>query len=324
MSCILAEIVYTIIKEKPRYKAKYLTSATRKRKEKLIMTGTAKIIPFPGQEEERVSLTKSELSKMLGEAARQAIELYASAPSSSEVLTVKSKPHHMTPEERRQKLSPYKSDGGKKATAATPIRDPAKIKGIRDFFLDRGQLREYAIFSVGLTLGIRASDLLTMKVGDFMNPDFTFKNRLDVIEMKTDKRNRPLLVDYAKNALKIYLASRGGDLDLQDYMFVTNRKLSDGRQAPLSLSLFNQNLSYAGSSVEMHLSSHCMRHTFALYMNLYGKSEMEGQLNYMSLLMTQMSMNHANLSQTLAYTGLSQDVMDEKRTALSQYLADNT
>lgn len=283
------------------------------------MNTAANIIPFPGsqQDAEYCLVKKSDLQAMISEAAAQAVRQFSGE------RTISKKNHHMTADERSQKLSPYKSNGVKKATAAVAIRDLAKVKAIREYFLSSGKVREYSVFSVGLTLGIRAKDLLNLQIRDFINPDLSFKDRLDVIEMKTDKRNRPLLTDYAKQAILTYLETRNKP-KMDDYMFVSRNKLPDGRNAPLSLSLLNENLAAAGETVGLHLSSHCMRHTFSLYMNLYARSETESNLSYMSLMVTQMAMNHANLSQTLAYTGLSQDMMDEKRIALSSFLLENT
>ena len=59
-------------------------------------------------------------------------------------------------------------------------------------------------------------------------------------------------------------------------------------------------------------------------MNTHGSSETSDNLDYMSLIVTQMAMNHANLYQTLSYTGLSQEMMDEKRKAVSDFLLENT
>ena len=265
----------------------------------------AQIIQFP-QRDELYTIGKNELQALITESV------------SSAMRGTTRKRTHMTPEERQQKLSPIKTNGVKKATAAHPIRDPKELKAIRGYFSSNSMYREYAIFSVGLTLGIRANDLLALKVKDFMNEDGTFKDRLDVIEMKTDKRNQPLLTDYAKEALSLYLAHRNKVCSPEEPMFLTNRL------SPCSLSLFNQNLLKCGEALNLRLSSHCMRHTFAYLMNTHGSSETSDNLDYMSLIVTQMAMNHANLYQTLSYTGLSQEMMDEKRKAVSDFLLENT
>lgn len=271
----------------------------------------AQIIQFPQQQENTIQLTPSQLQEIIKSAVAQAIQ--ENAP----------KRRKLTPEERQRKLSPVKSNGGKKATAALPIKDPKTIKAVRDYFMARGDVREYAIFSVGLTLGIRARDLLQLKLSDFMNPDGTFKKRLDVIEMKTDKRNKPLLTQYATDAMELYLLTRPG-YTLDEPAFLSSWKNLDGTPKCYSLSRYNERLAEAGEAIGMHLSSHCMRHTFSLYMNLYAGSETQNNLDLMSLTITQMAMNHSDIKQTLAYTGLSQDMMDEKRRSLSDFLEKNT
>jgi len=269
------------------------------------------LIQFPVREE-KITLSRRELQEIVN----------ASVSSVLSELNLKKKTRR-TPEEKVRTLSPYKSNGVKKATAALPIKDVSIIKSIREFFIQKGNLREYAIFSVGLTVGIRAGDLLCLKVRDFLKEDYSFKERLDIIESKTDKRNKPLLTDYAKEAISLYLKSRGS-VSLGDYLFASREFLPDGRHKPVSLNTYNRELGKAGEALGMHLSSHCMRHTFALYMNTHADSQIGKDLDYMSLMVTQMSMNHSCISQTMAYTGLTQEMMDEKRRSLSAYLLENT
>lgn len=281
---------------------------------------TANVIKFPEQEIPTgyVLLSSDQLSQIVQDAVIKALEAQEGG-SNVKVEKLPSKKSRGLTEP-----SDVKSNGVKKATAAVAIRDVNQIRGVRDYFLSIGDTRDYAIFSTGMTLGIRIRDLLKLKVRDFLKSDGTFRERLDIIEMKTDKRNRPLLTDYAKESIKVYLAERG-EYSMDDYMFISKWQDSGkGIHSPISLTMFNKRLAEAGEQVGIHLSSHCMRHTFAYMMNMVAHSKTEEDINYFSLVVTQIAMNHASLAQTLSYTGLTQDMMDEKRREISVYLSENT
>lgn len=262
-------------------------------------------IVYLPQQDDSITISRSELQNIVAQAVQDA-------------LSSTKKKRHMTREERKQAVSSYKEDGSKKATAAVPLKDTKDIKAVRDYFLSSGQIREYAIFSVGITLGVRASDLLDLQVKDILTPAGQFRDRLDVVEMKTSKRNRPLLTDYAKQALELYFKVRKNKYSPEDSLFITNQGSS------CSLSFFNRKLREAGEALNLRLSSHTMRHTFSYLMSTQTAGATESNVDYMSLFVTQMAMNHSSISQTLSYTGLTQDMMDERRKAVSHYLLENT
>ena len=260
-------------------------------------------IVYLPQQDDLVTISKAELQAIVMQAVQSALG--------------SSKRTHMTKEERSQSLSPYKENGEKKATAAYPLKDPKDIKAVRDYFLSSGDLREYAIFSVGLTLGIRASDLLSLQIQDVFTPSWRYKERLDIIEMKTDKRNKPLLTEYAIEALEQYLSTRKR-CSQDSPLFITTQKTS------YSLSGYNRKLREAGKALNIRLSSHTMRHTFSYLMSTQSAGTTEEVIDFMSIFVTQMAMNHSSIAQTLSYTGLTQDMMDDRRKAVSSYLMENT
>lgn len=265
------------------------------------------IIYLPRQED-TVTVSRSELQELIAQAVQGAL--------GSQVK----KKHHMTKEEREEAASPYKKDGSKKATAAYPLKDTEDIRRVREYLLFSDQVREYAIFSAGLTLGVRANDLLSLKVKDVFDSSGEYKDRIDIIEMKTDKRNKPSLTKYAKEAIDLYLETRKKIKSPEEYLFRTNNI----KGSPCSLSYFNTKLREAGEALGLRLSSHTMRHTFSYLMSTQTAGVVEGNISYMSLFVTQMAMNHSNISQTLSYTGLTQDLIDERREIVSQYLLERT
>lgn len=263
------------------------------------------IVYLPRQDD-TLTISRAELQEIVAQAVQGALN--------------KKKHHHLSKEERKQAVSPLKSDGSKKATAAYPLKCSEDIKKVREYLLSAGLVREYAIFSVGLTLGVRASDLLSLQVKDVFDLSGEYKDRIDIIEMKTSKRNKPLLTEYAKKAIDEYLKVRKQIVSPEEYLFRTNNI----KGSPCSLSYYNTKLRETGEAVGLRVSSHTMRHTFSYLMSTQTSSVTEQNITYMSLFVTQMAMNHSNISQTLSYTGLTQEMIDERRIAVSKYLLENT
>lgn len=51
-----------------------------------------------------------------------------------------------------------------------PIRKKEDILQLKNYFLDKGEIRNYAMVVVGLNVPIRISDLLNLKWNDVYNP----------------------------------------------------------------------------------------------------------------------------------------------------------
>lgn len=68
-----------------------------------------------------------------------------------------------------------------------PIKDLADIRKVHDYFMDKRQYRNAAMFTVGINVGLRVSDLLNLKFSTFYNDDWTPKVNTEIVEVKTLK-----------------------------------------------------------------------------------------------------------------------------------------
>ena len=50
------------------------------------------------------------------------------------------------------------------AHAADPVRSLDDIRAIQNYFLNKNQIRNYALFTVGICSGLRVSDLFALKL----------------------------------------------------------------------------------------------------------------------------------------------------------------
>lgn len=107
--------------------------------------------------------------------------------------------------------------------AAEPIRDQKQLKALADYFLQRGQLRNYVLVVVGASTALRSSDLLQLRWSDVYDATRkVFHTHITVLEKKTGKTKTVALNKQVVQALCLYFPYRRGD-----YIFASNRK--DGR-----------------------------------------------------------------------------------------------
>ena len=71
-----------------------------------------------------------------------------------------------------------------------PIKNTEDIKRLKNYFLDKGKLRNYAMVTVALNTSLRIGDLLRLTWGDVYNfKTAHYREHIVVIEQKTGKRN---------------------------------------------------------------------------------------------------------------------------------------
>lgn len=213
----------------------------------------------------------------------------------------------------RRTTSIYKSDGKPKATPADPIRDPADIERIKDYFLSKGQRRNYTIFMVGIIFGLRASDLLSLRVHHILNPDGGFKSHCDIIESKTRKYNRPNIDAKMRTFLADYLDWLG-DYDYDDYLFRSKKKDTEGKWRAIDVTSFNRILAKTSRELGLnfHFSSHSLRKTFAYQLLQQNPADDEAKFALQRML------NHNDFKTTITYCGLQQDTLDKYRDGLAE------
>lgn len=104
--------------------------------------------------------------------------------------------------------------------ATEPIRNKSQLKALGEYFLKRGQLRNYALIIVGAHTALRISDLLRLRWSDVYDEERgEFRAHVTVIEQKTGKTKMIALNKQALHALRLYFPNRRGE-----FVFSNNRK----------------------------------------------------------------------------------------------------
>ena len=180
--------------------------------------------------------------------------------------------------------------------ATEPIRNKKQLKELADFFLSRGQLRNYTLVLMGTYTVLRISDLLRLKWSDVYDEKRqAFRTHITIIEKKTRKERTIALNPQVIGALKqCHLHRRG------DYIFANNRK------EPKAISRIQAWRIIHAAVVELgimgKIACHSLRKTWGYHAVKSGE---------VSLAVIVDIYNHSSYEITKRYLGITQDERDE-------------
>ena len=215
-------------------------------------------------------------------------------------------------------FSDFKSDGKRKAHAADSIRSYDDFKAIQDYYLKKGSIRDWAMWTIGVSLGLRISDLLSLKFGNILEADKkSFKPRIQIYEFKTGKLNNLLITEAVKDAMTRYLRSIKWKFDLDGFLF-PSKKTGGKMYEECGWRI----LSSAGKDLRLPLviGSHTMRKSFANIAACVDKS----CIDMNAITKVQGLLNHGDQKVTMTYLGAYQDMYDRARIAVSDFVLGKT
>lgn len=220
-------------------------------------------------------------------------------------------------EVKAQEYCEFKSDGKRKSRPAEPIRSYEDFHAIQEYFLKQNRIRDWMLWTVGVSLGLRISDLLSLKIHDVLNEDKTFKDRIHVIEQKTNKANNCIMTESVIQALTTYFDSVGWDFAQDDYLF-KSQKTKGKMYEEYGWKI----LSDAGKALNLPIviGSHTMRKSFANIAACVDSSNID--MNAITKI--QGLLNHSDQRVTMRYLGTYQTMFDNARKAVSDFVLGKT
>lgn len=176
-----------------------------------------------------------------------------------------------------------------------PIRDLELIQDIADYLRSKSE-RNYVLFMCGIYLGRRISDMLPLRVRDVKG-----KNHIYLREDKSGKEARVAINDELKTILNKYIK------DKKDYERLF--KSRQGKNKPLSRQMVWRILNDAAKEFEYRdpIGCHTLRKTFGYWLYQDTKDAVAIQELF----------NHADISITKRYIGVTQDTKDSIVRGLS-------
>lgn len=175
-----------------------------------------------------------------------------------------------------------------------PIRDPKKLNELFVYLKGKND-RDYVMAKVQLNTALRISDIVPLKVRDFIHESGYYREYMTVKEKKTQKVKNIAINGALKNTLRQYISKN--NLQYDSYLF-PSRKGSDQH---ISTTQAHRIFQAAGSALHLdHFNSHSLRKTWGY--NAYKKTK--------NIALIMQVYNHTSVEQTLKYIGITQTDKD--------------
>lgn len=173
-----------------------------------------------------------------------------------------------------------------------PLKSKSEITKLKEYFIKKGEIRNYAMVTLGFNTSLRISDLLSLQWGDVYNfSSKSYRKHICIIEQKTDKKTMIPLNKEAKKALNT-LKSHKNSIQEETYIF----KSRNGINRPLGRIQAFRIIKHATEelNIEGTIACHSLRKTFgyqawkqgippAVIMSIYNHSSLEVTKRYLSI-----------------------------------------
>ena len=194
-----------------------------------------------------------------------------------------------------------KSDGVKKAEAVSPIKRPKDLKKVYSY-LKEYNIRNFAIFVVGVNVLLRAGDLLSLKWSDILDEKLTIKSRIYIIEEKTKKRREVRFNEDARSSLQLYKDSLT-EINPQGYVFKSRKG-----PGPITVKTLHRIITETCEElgVKGNFGTHSLRKTGAYFVYINNVADNPTIIAYL-----QKILNHSSQATTLRYIGIESEEIDD-------------
>lgn len=172
-----------------------------------------------------------------------------------------------------------------------PIRDQKQIRTLKNNLRDKDE-KYYIMFTLGINVGLRVSDVLKLKVGDILG-----KTHVVVIEQKTGKTKRFFMNEKLQKEIAEYVEKRGYGAD--NYLMQSRK----GENKPISRVQAYRVLNECAEGTSItEIGTHTMRKTFGYW----------HYKQFHDVATLQKLFNHASPSITLRYIGITDEEIDKQ------------
>lgn len=200
------------------------------------------------------------------------------------------------------------SRGINKAQEVEPIKNLKDIQKVKQYLADKDNKRDYMLFVLGINVGLRAGDLLQLKVKDILS-NGKIVDSVKLKEEKTDKYREFTLNSSAKDAIRLYLDSVK-EYSPDDYLF----KSAKGDNNPLTVESAHKIIKtlLRDLNIKGNYGTHTLRKTFAYHTYTNNIKDNPAILDTL-----QKMLNHSSTSVTLRYIGITKEVITDVYNSLN-------
>jgi integrase len=194
-----------------------------------------------------------------------------------------------------------------KADEVEPIKSIKDIAKVKQYLIGKVNKRDYMLFVVGINVGLRAGDLLRLKIKEIMNDD-TIVDKVVIYEEKTEKKREFELNESAKGAIRLYLDTLQ-EIDYGAFLF-KSRKGSRALTVESAHKIIKTTLREL--NIKGNYGTHSLRKTFAYHIYIKNIRTSPTIINTL-----QKMLNHSSASVTLRYIGITKEVISDVYNSLN-------
>jgi len=190
----------------------------------------------------------------------------------------------------------------------------AEIRKVRDTFTGMYEVRNRSLFMLGVSVGGRISELLSLKVGDVWQnnqPVTDFQFDKSIVKGKETSRTIPVNVD-GRNAIRDIIEWHEcyfGNVHTETPLFVSREKNKAGRHQPIKRQAMHKILvkAFVEAGLNGKLATHSLRKTFA--QRVYQKCN--------DIFIVKELLGHSNVATTQVYIGVNYVTVRDAVEAMS-------
>jgi integrase len=188
--------------------------------------------------------------------------------------------------------------------ATEPIRSKKQIRQLAEYFLKRGQIRNYALVVLGAYTALRISDLLRLRWTDVYNEERKeFYPHVTIVERKTKKTKTIALNKEIMKALRLYLPYKRSA-----FLFANNRR--DGRAISRVQAWRVIRAAVDAIGIAGKVACHSLRKSWGYHAWTSGN---------VSPVVIMDILNHSDYETTRRYLGIAQDDLDRAYLNMSLF-----
>lgn len=192
------------------------------------------------------------------------------------------------------------SRGIPKPKEVEPIKRIKDLEKIEQYLKGKDNRRDYMLFVVGINVGLRAGDLLGLRMKEVVEGR-RINDSVLIQEQKTGKMREFTLNKSAKDAIQYYLDG-ASDYTPEDYLF---RSQKGGHITVQAAHKIIKGLLRA-MNIKGNYGTHSLRKTWAYHVYINNAKN-----NPMILPTLQKMLNHSNQATTLRYIGITKEVITD-------------
>lgn len=182
-----------------------------------------------------------------------------------------------------------------------PIKKLKDVEKIKQYLRGKKSKRDYCLFVVGINIGLRASDLMQIRIGNVIDDKGVCFDSSSLYEKKTSKFREFDLNQSAKESIKMYLDSLK-EYKADDFLFKSNKGENNSLEVHTVHYIIKKTCREL--NIKGNYGSHTLRKTFSyhIYINEIGTNP--------GIVQTlQKMLNHSSQLETLKYIGITKDVI---------------